>query len=93
MVSAGHGAEKMGSESGADNTKSPVAAKGGATPGASAVDVSKGGEETGARGRGELHHPGRAGQRRVSVEDHRGGEEEGIISVVQQFILVNFTAV
>ena len=47
MVTAGHGAEKMGSESGADNTKSPVASKN--DMGGTSANIVKGGEETGGK--------------------------------------------
>jgi len=47
MVKAGHGAEKMGSETGADDVKSPVAQKGGKEPKADAGNLNQA-DESGA---------------------------------------------
>ena len=51
MVKDGHGAEKKGSESGADNKKSPVAKKNKAMNNASPVKMDNGGEEKGGVGK------------------------------------------
>lgn len=52
MVKDGHGAEKMGKESGADSKKSVVASKNKAMTNASAVKMDVGGEEKGGVGKG-----------------------------------------
>ena len=51
MVKDGHGAEKKGSESGADNKKSPVAKKNKPMNNASPVKMDNGGEEKGGVGK------------------------------------------
>ena len=51
MVKDGHGAEKKGSESGADNKKSPVAKKNKPMNNASPVKMDQGGEEKGGVGK------------------------------------------
>ena len=51
MVKDGHGAEKKGSETGADNKKSPVAKKNKPVNNASPVKMDQGGEEQGGVGK------------------------------------------
>ena len=51
MVKNGHGAEKMGKESGADNKKGPVASQKKSLTGAESVKFNSGAEEKGGVGK------------------------------------------
>ena len=55
MVKDGHGAEKMGKETGADEKKGPVAQKNTAINASKAVDFSAGGDEKGGVGKSKMH--------------------------------------
>ena len=55
MVKMGHGAEKMGKETGADEKKGPVAQKNTAINASKAVDFSAGGDEKGGVGKSKMH--------------------------------------